>query len=166
MADNWNDAVKEWSVIKGCDEDEKCLSTCVCGHSGIRYLYTIHNDVTDADLSPIGSSCITKIDNRELSKSLSTWQQLIKLVKRAKRHERIELTSEYFSRNLLKLLKDQGAFQPSIYNKLNGDNDYLFMIDMFNKRDKSSISPHMNSKIDAIIVSSLKPFLSKYSDED
>ena len=41
----------------------------------------------------------------------------------------------------------------------NGDEDYDFMLKMFNKRDKSSITIKQDKKIKAILLNSIKPFL-------
>lgn len=45
----WEEAVKEWEIID-CEEDEGCSSQCVCGKENIKYLYLIHNTLTDKQL--------------------------------------------------------------------------------------------------------------------
>ncbi|MDE6699222.1 MAG: hypothetical protein K2J91_07080, partial [Lachnospiraceae bacterium] len=45
------------------------------------------------------------------------------------------------------------------YNHYDGVNDYEFMLKMFNKRDKSSITIKQNKKIKAVLLNSVKPFL-------
>ena len=50
---------------------------------------------------------------------------------------------------------------PHIYNQYDGEEDYEFMLKMFNKRDKSTISVKQDKKIKAILLNSIKPFLQK-----
>ena len=40
-----------------------------------------------------------------------------------------------------------------------GTNDYQFMLDMFNKRNKSEITEQQHRKIRGLIAYSIKPFL-------
>lgn len=73
--------------------------------------------------------------------------------------ERIELTSKYFSKKLLLALYEEGAFAPNQYNGYDGKNDYQFMLDMYNKRNKSNITEQQHRKIRGLIAYSIKPFL-------
>ena len=75
--------------------------------------------------------------------------------------ERIELTSKYFSKKLLLALYEEGAFAPNQYNGYDGKNDYQFMLDMYNKRNKSNITEQQHRKIRGLIAYSIKPFLRK-----
>ena len=54
----------------------------------------------------------------------------------------------------------EGAFHTP-YNQYDGEEDYEFMLKMFNKRDKSTISVKQDKKIKAILLNSIKPFLQK-----
>lgn len=45
------------------------------------------------------------------------------------------------------------------YNRYDGTNDYQFMLDMFNKRNKSEITEQQHRKIRGLIAYSIKPFL-------
>ena len=47
------------------------------------------------------------------------------------------------------------------YNHHNGQSDYEFLLKMFNKRDKESISANQDRKIKAIILNSIRPFMQK-----
>ena len=53
-------------------------------------------------------------------------------------NEFIELTSEYFTRKLLRYLYDNDAFEPNQYNGFIAYKDYQFLLDMFNKRKNST----------------------------
>ncbi len=70
----------------------------------------------------------------------------------------ISLSTDFFSRKLRRKLYEEGAFD-SNYNGFEGINDYKFILDMFNKRDKSTITPNQQRKIRAIIVASVRPYL-------
>jgi hypothetical protein len=43
-SDYWETAVYEWEIVD-YEEDESCESACICGKQGIRYLYTIRNNI-------------------------------------------------------------------------------------------------------------------------
>ena len=157
-ADCWEKAVREWKIVD-CEEDEECSSYCICGKENIRFLYTIHNVITGRRLFPIGSSCIRKFKRDDFNDEIKVLEEMYRLCHAIENGERIELTSKYFSRRLLEALYEEGAFKPSQYNFHNGENDYRFMLQMFNKRDKSSITERQKSKIRGIIAYSIKPFL-------
>ena len=67
-------------------------------------------------------------------------------------------SSELFSRKLLRWLYEEGAFDTE-YNDYDGEDDYEFMLKMFNKRDKDSISLKQDKKIKALLLNAIKPFL-------
>lgn len=154
----WNDAVKEWEIYD-CEEDESACSSCICGKESIRYLYTIKNIVNSNLLYPIGSSCIKKFERDDFKEEISVRESMFKLLHAIKENEYISLTSDLFSRKVLKALLEQGAFKASQYNGFDGENDYQFLLDMFNKRNKDSITGAQHRKIRAILVSSIKPYL-------
>lgn len=156
-ADEWNDAVTEWEIVD-CEEDEKCLKSCICGKEKIKYLYTIQNIYNRNILYPIGSQCINKFGRADMRERTSLMEEQFRLLHAVEDNRFITLDSDLFSRKLLRWLYDEGAFD-NIYNNYDGEDDYEFMIKMFNKRDKSSITIKQNKKIRAIIVNSIKPFL-------
>ncbi|MDU2026020.1 MAG: hypothetical protein E6729_10745 [Finegoldia magna] len=75
----------------------------------------------------------------------------------------ITISSDLFSRKLLKYLYDLGAFEDNQYNHNCGYNDYKFLLKMFNKR-KKNITENQKRKVSAIIVGSILPFLQKLSE--
>lgn len=153
----WEDAVLEWD-INDCEEDLSCSSECICGKENIKYLYTIRNRNTGRELFPIGSSCINKFDRRDLRDATSLIESQFKLLHAVEEGRYLSLSSELFSRKLLRWLYEEGAFDTE-YNHYDGEDDYEFMLKMFNKRDKDSISVNQDKKIKAILLSSVKPFL-------
>ena len=107
---------------------------------------------------PIGSSCIHKFERKELNDLATIKEQLFKLLHAVESNAFIELTSEYFTRKLLRYLYDNDAFEPNQYNGFDAYKDYQFLIDMFNKRNRTY---KQNQKATAIILNSIKPYLEK-----
>lgn len=162
-SDNWQDAVLEWD-IEDCEEDLSCSSECICGKENIKYLYTIRNRYNGKMLFPIGSSCINKFERDDLREETSIIESQFRLFHAVESGNYISLSAELFSRKLLYWLYEEGAFDTE-YNGYNGESDYEFMLKMFNKRDKNSISINQDRKIKAILVNSIKPFLQDRLDE-
>lgn len=151
----WKSAVLEWEIFD-CEEDERRESSCLCGKENIRYLFTIRNYKNDNTLYPIGSSCIKKFNRNDLDDIVKVSEQLFNLFHAIENNSYITLSSEFFSRKLLKHLYDSGAFKPTKYNDYDPEHDYLFMLDMFNKRSRTE---RQENKITAIMLNSIKPFL-------
>lgn len=156
----WNEAVQEW-VIDDCEEDDSLESSCICGKEKLRYLFTIRNVRNGNTLFPIGSSCIKKFDRADLNEEVSIQEKLFKLFHAIEDGSFITLSSEFFSRKLLKYLYDVGVFQANEYNNYDPEIDYEFMLKMFNKRDKDSITRNQQRKINAIIMTSIRPYLAE-----
>lgn len=154
-ASNWEDAVLEWEV-DDCEEDETLQASCVCGKEELRYLFTIRNTRNGNLLYPIGSSCIKKFDRDDLDEEVAVKEQLFKLLHAIESNSFITLSSDFFSRKLLRYLYDIDAFEATEYNRYDPYNDYQFLLDMFNKR---LWSERQEKKATAIILNSIRPFL-------
>ncbi|WP_324824899.1 hypothetical protein [Sinanaerobacter sp. ZZT-01] len=154
-ATEWKAAVLEW-CIDDVEEDETLSESCICGKENLRFLFTIRNTVNGQTLYPIGSSCITKFERSDLDEEVAVKEQLFKLLHAIEDRQFLVLSSDFFSRKLLRYLYDLGAFKPSSYNEYDPYNDYQFMLDMFNKRNRSE---RQNKRATAIILNSIKPFL-------
>lgn len=154
----WESAVLEW-IVDDCEEDESRESACICGKEHLRYLYTIRNIEKGRILWPIGSCCIKKFKRADMDEAVSVTEGMFKLLHAIRNSEYITLTPEYFSRKLLKKLLDDEAFVPNEFNHYDGENDYQFMLDMFNKQNKDEITSKQWRKIRGIIVGSIKPYL-------
>ena len=159
----WEDAVTEWE-IDDCEEDDSCSNECICGKENIKYLYTIRNVRNGNTLFPIGSSCIKKFNRTDMNEETVLRESTFKLLHAVEDNRYLSLSTELFSRKLLRWLYDQGAFDTP-YNQYDGEEDYEFMLKMFNKRDKSTISVKQDKKIKAILLNSIKPFLQKTLEE-
>lgn len=154
---DWDTAVVEWEIID-CEEDSTLSESCICGKEHLFYLFTIKNIITGSTLFPIGSSCIKKFGRDDLNDEASVREKMFKLYHEVENNQFISLSPEFFSRKLLKKLFEDGAFDCE-YNDYDGLDDYEFIVKMFNKRDKSSITFGQQKKIRAIIVASIRPYL-------
>lgn len=159
QSNNWDEAVKEWTIVD-CEEDESCSSQCVCGKENLKYLYTIKNHITNKSIYPIGSSCINKFERNELKDEIVVREKLFKLYHQIENTHYIEFNSNLFSRKLLLWLYENKAFKPSKFNDFYGRNDYIFLLDMFNKRS-SNITANQKKKVNAIVIFSIKPYLER-----
>jgi hypothetical protein len=138
-AQTWVDAVKE----------------------NLRYLFTIRNSVNGNELFPIGSRCINKFQRRELDDIANILEQRFRLLHAIENKRYIALSTDFFFRKLLLFLFDEGVFFPNEFNHYNPEADYRFMVEMFNKRDKTSITAGQRRKINSIIAFQIKPYLEK-----
>ncbi|MGN7222914.1 hypothetical protein ACTHQN_08625 [Curtobacterium flaccumfaciens] len=136
-ADTWAAAVEEWEVA-GLEEDPTSTGICVCGNTGLRYLYTIRNPGTGHELAPIGSVCVEYFEVPELTESVSALRRLFNLRAAYVDMRPVALTTDYFSRALLADLWENGAFPDNGYNRNNGENDYRFLLDWFNSHSEPS----------------------------
>jgi len=157
---SWDYAVLEWEIFD-CEEDEDLMSSCICGKENLRYLFTIRNTRNGNLLFPIGSSCIRKFERPDLNENVTIMEQLFKLLHAFESNAFITLSGEFFSRKLLHYFYEEGVFKATAYNRYSPENDYTFLLQMFNKQDKSTISLAQKKKINALIMSSIRPFLRK-----
>lgn len=146
----WEDAVTEWK-IDDCEEDDSCSSKGICGKENIKYLYTIRNELNGKVLFPIGSSCIRKFNRTDMNEEIVLRESTFKLLHAVGDNRYLSLSTELFSRKLLRWLYENGAFNTE-YNQYGGYGDYEFMLRMFNKRDKNAITEKQDKKIKAILL--------------
>lgn len=158
VSNNWEGAVAEWDIVD-FDEDKDLSSSCICGKEGIKYLYRIKNRFNNEELFPIGSTCINKFEREDLDEFVQINIAMYKLMDAVEEGVYITLDTKYFSRKLLEYFHAEGVFSDNKYNDYNGYNDYKFMLEMFNKRDKDTISPKQQKKINALIMNNIMPYL-------
>ena len=156
LSNRWAQAVQEWQVI-GVEEDAGASGICVCGKTGLRYLFEIYNRRTDQPLLPIGSSCVNMFEVEELDLSVAELRRLFDLRSAYSSHRRVYLTSEFFSRATLADLWQNGAFPPNNYNNHNGENDYRFLLNMFNQRHE--LTDKEKSKVWVLLNRTIKDFV-------
>jgi hypothetical protein len=154
-SNKWIDAKNEWNVVN-ISEDESAESQCICGKENLRYLYTIKNTLNGNTLFPIGSECIKQFNQEALNNDVTTYRKLLKLQQAVENNEFISLDSTYFSRNLLSYLYQNGAFKPNKYNNNDPEEDYEFLLSIFNKRKPLDVK--YQNKIKALIINAIIPF--------
>jgi hypothetical protein len=157
-ADEWATAVHEWEVVE-VDEDPALRGVCVCGQTGLHYLFTIRNHRNSATLHPIGSSCVNHFGRADLDREVDVLPKLFKILTASVNGQRITLTSEFFSRVVLEYLYDGGAFTPDQYNNADGASDYEFLLKMFNKKKKEDITSPQQRKISVLLNTKVIAFI-------
>src|SRR5690606_23361619 len=110
------------------------------------------NSINGNTLFPIGSVCINKFEREDLKIQTSVFEKLYQLHHAIEDGEYITLTSDYFSRHLIKYLYDSDVFEGNKYNNYDGYNDYDFLLKMFNRRNKELNSSREEGKIKALIM--------------
>lgn len=144
----WDVARLTWRVS---DMEEDADGECVCGQTGLRYLYTIADDRTGAVLYPIGSDCIAHFAIDSMTDEARRLRDLWELVRVVESGTALILKGE--GRNLTKAklaaLYDEGAFKPSRWNGGDPVCDFDFLLKMFGKRNTPS--PAQRRKIDALL---------------
>lgn len=158
VAHHFSRAVLEWDVVE-LEENPQQDGACVCGQQNLKLMFTIHNRVNDADIYPIGSQCVHHFERKDLNERVSVLSTALKLRKSFLNGENVTVTSEYFTKALLGWLQDEGAFGPDQYNGQDPEGDHSFLIKMFNKRDKSTISRPQNSKAHMLLTRKVRPFV-------
>ena len=156
----WRSCIAEWVVVD-CDEDESADGTCICGKEGLRYLYTVRNEINGNELYPIGSECIKKFDNGDLEDEARCWKQTYRLVDLAEKYGKNRAISfsrdkGMFSRKLLAFMYRKGAFPATRWNEWDGGNDYRFMLDVFNAH---TMTLNQRMKSDYVMRDSVYPWL-------
>ncbi|MGI6795707.1 hypothetical protein [Gordonia sihwensis] len=118
----WDAARLSWRVI-GMDEDEDARGVCVCGQTGLRYLYTIVDDRTGASLHPVGSDCIAHFDDPTMSSAATAFADLAGLKRTIAACGVLGLAD--LSRRRLSMLHDRGLID---------SREFEFLMSMFNRR--------------------------------
>lgn len=152
----WEEAVCEWEILD-CDIDEDMKSVCICGQEGLKYCFTIQNRYNGNILYPIGSSCINQFGRSDLRQMVSVYEQMFHI--RTKYYKREKIVLEDLSRRLLQFLYEEDVFQPTSYNHFNPEQDYTFLLSMFNQRTEPSA--RQQAKINAIIINSIIPYIQR-----
>lgn len=153
----WSSAVLEWTVTD-LEEDPAGQGECICGHPNLVQMFTIKNAINGAVLYPIGNVCVNKFGREDLNREVNLFSEL-QTLRKAIHSGPVTMTSKYFSRALLDHLYERGVFTPDQYNNGNGKDDYIFLLKMFNKRNKDAITAPQRWKINAILRSKIVPFV-------
>ncbi|HEM3683946.1 TPA: hypothetical protein U1D20_001420 [Streptococcus suis] len=162
LADNWEEARQEWTRVKLEKIDKTMESKCLCGKAHLQKVYSVsRTDLSDIKLSPIGSSCIKKFQNKKLTKSL----------KKAEREFRLRSNSDFSS---LKEIMDldsldeyyqKGYFKADRGNRYDPWNDYqLFKLALSGKQSERQLAFHKMERILYVVNDYLRPELNQVFD--
>lgn len=159
VSSSWIYARHEWDVID-CIEDENETHSCLCGQENLRYIYTIKNRKNGNELFPIGSRCIKHFEMPDMNKTADAWHQIYQIHRSELNYGWNSLKNAGFTKNVLELMYNQGAFQPSQYNHSDPAEDYEFLLEMFRKRTEPTEG--QNKKIYALMKNAIIPWLEEH----
>lgn len=125
----WDAARMSWRV-SGMSEDVESVGECVCGQTGLRYLYNIADSRTGAELYPIGSDCIEHFGDPELMSAASDLADLAALKRAVMVNGTTDLKRD-FTRRRLATLERRRMITPA---------EFEFLIAMFNRRREMTVN--------------------------
>lgn len=157
-AANWIAARAEWDIAH-FEEDASRKGVCICGQPNLTKLFTIRNRNTGDELYPIGSSCIEHFGRRDLDAEADLLPSLSRLRESILVGGEFDLAPPLFSKALFDHFLKEGVFTPDRWNGRNGQGDYDFLMGLFRKRDKDSISDAKWRKASTIISKKIVPYL-------
>ena len=146
----WESAILEWEVV---DYKERPHSQCICGHSNIKYCYTIFNNVTGIYLYPIGSVCIKKFGNENLDYQMDLMLRINKLKKEFEVFVDYEKIKDILNQNLIDFFKEKKVFE--------NDEEYEFISRVLSSKKKEP-SIGQEKWLKGILFYKIKPFLMNY----
>ena len=162
IADNWEEAKMEWTKAELVKIDADRKQSCLCGHKSLKKVFAItRNDGSGIELSPIGSSCIEKFENEELTKSIKRAEKTYKLKKNLKFEDLREVMDE----EMLEDFYSKGYFKEDKENEFNPWNDYiLFKMALSRKNEERQLAYNKIERIIYVINVYLHPELNEIFD--
>ena len=162
IADNWEEAKMEWTKAELVKIDADRKQSCLCGHKSLKKVFAItRNDGSGIELSPIGSSCIEKFENEELTKSIKRAEKTYKLKKNLKFEDLREVMDE----EMLEDFYSRGYFKEDKENEFNPWNDYiLFKMALSRKNEERQLAYNKIERIIYVINDYLHPELNEIFD--
>ena len=162
IADNWEEAKMEWTKAELVKIDADRKQSCLCGHKSLKKVFAItRNDGSGIELSPIGSSCIEKFENEELTKSIKRAEKIYKLKKNLKFEDLREVMDE----EMLEDFYSKGYFKEDKENEFNPWNDYiLFKMALSRKNEERQLAYNKIERIIYVINDYLHPELNEIFD--
>lgn len=162
IADNWEEAKMEWTKAELVKIDADRKQSCLCGHKSLKKVFAItRNDGSGIELSPIGSFCIEKFENEELTKSIKRAEKIYKLKKNLKFEDLREVMDE----EMLEDFYSKGYFKEDKENEFNPWNDYiLFKMALSRKNEERQLAYNKIERIIYVINDYLHPELNEIFD--
>ncbi|WP_237234481.1 hypothetical protein [Rothia nasisuis] len=157
-ADDFDAARHEWDLVdRGIDPTSS--QNCVCGKEGLKYLFTIRNRETGAELYPIGSSCIELFGRKDLDQQVGITKQMYEVLAEYRETGSLRLNGGAITRAVLRQLYEEGCFPPNDYNHRNPKIDYEFLVERFNQR--SEPTEGQRKKIWVLLNKTVGPYLER-----
>ena len=69
VANLYENAIHEWE-LESTEQDLLLERQCVCTQQGLRYLYKLRNKLNNKILFPVGSSCVKRLNNSNLTETV------------------------------------------------------------------------------------------------
>lgn len=165
QADTWNQAKKEW-VCWNYREFQPLSginNTCICGRETLKHLYYLKNTKTGMILGPISFSCMKEFYDPKMLEWARFLTSLKKLQTSLQHNIRIAcFATNGYSVKILTFLERGGYFKKTRYNHYNGFNDYLFLKEMFFKKDKSQIRSNQYRRMFALNQQVILPGITEF----
>ena len=98
---------------------------------------------------------IDQFGRNDLKQIVSVYEQMFNI--RTKYYRREKIVLKDLSRRLLQFLYEEDVFRPTSYNHFNPEQDYKFLLSMFNQRTEPSA--RQQAKINAIIINNIIPYI-------
>lgn len=153
----WDIAIRKMDVVY-LSQDFDRSGVCVCGKTGLVWLYLIQHTETGGHLFPIGSDCINYFGTDAMADQAKDLRRVYELTKLVQSGTRLRLKGE--GRNLTKAsllaLYEVGAFKPSQWNGGDPSADYEFLRRMFMQR--SDMSQRQANKV-SVLLKEVSDFL-------
>ena len=166
VANDWDGAVKEWSVTDMVESAENA-GVCVCNQHGLHYLFTITNRRNDNELCPIGSTCIKLFGRTDLNRQVNDYihhyemnRRLYVLRRQMREDPMAIIRNGSGSAALIDELFERDAFPPSDYNDGDGGVDADFLLEMLRRRTRQP-SGAQERKVWALAKYTVLPFLER-----
>lgn len=156
----WREARDEW-VISDVWEADDLSGHCICGKEDCRYQFEIYNTINGNELFPLGSECIKKFERQDFNETVKQTSEVYRLAHACNKSGRVSL--DMFSRRLISVFYYEDWLKPNKYNDYDAYNDYLFLLEMFNRRIPMTFK--QKRKVQAILRESIIPNLKKLLNE-
>ena len=131
----WEVARRQWDVVD-TDYDDDCTGVCVCGQTGLGWLYTITNRETRAVLHPIGSDCIAHFAVDVMVEAARDLVELERVRIWVADATHLDLTA-HLSRRRLRVLLERGLISRENYDELRT---------LYNRRRPLTVDEHVRAE--------------------
>ncbi|MBB4134782.1 hypothetical protein [Gordonia humi] len=118
------------------DYDEDCAGVCVCGQTGLGWLYTITNRETERTLYPIGSDCIAHFEVDVMVEAARDLAELERVRMWVADGAHLDLKA-HLSRRRLRVMLERGLISREGYEVLRA---------LYNRRRPLTVDEHVSAE--------------------